>query len=141
MLDNILPLHPKLVHFPIALLTTALVFELLSRCLRKNSFSQTAVFIYVFATFLTPLVVWSGWWEQTRLQLHHPVLTQHRTFALLTMWTALVSLPILWFLYRRSVKAFKTFFLILLIALTITVSITGYFGGEMVYEYGVGVER
>ncbi len=135
----LIPLHPKLVHFPIALLTTALVFELLSRLFRKNELSRAAVLIYVFAAILAPMVVYSGWWEQTRLHLHHPVLTQHRTFALLTMWTALVSLPILWFLHRWSSRAFKNFFLVLLIILTITVTITGYLGGKMVYEYSVGV--
>lgn len=42
---------------------------------------------------------------------------------------------------RRSKKAFRIVFLIFLILTTDLVSITGYYGGRLVYEYGVGVEE
>ena len=139
MLDFLIPLHPKLVHFPIALFMTALIFETLSRCFKKNLLSQAALLIYCFAAIFTPAVVYSGLSEQARLHLNHPVLTQHKNFALLTMWISLVSLPILWLLHKISERIFKNFFFILLVILSVTVSLAGFYGGKMVYEYSVGV--
>ncbi len=139
MLNILTPLHPKLVHFPIALLTTAFLFEVLSRLFKKDLLSQAAILIYCFAAVFTPVVVYSGLLEQARLHLHHPVLTHHKTFALLTMWISLVSLPVLGLFNKIFPKAFRNFFLILLSILVVTVTITAYYGGEMVYEYSVGV--
>ena len=83
MLNFLIPFHPKLVHFPIALFMTAFLFEILGRFLKKDMLSQAAVLIYCFAAALTPVVVYSGLMEAARLNLHHPVLAQHKKFAFL----------------------------------------------------------
>ena len=139
MLNFLTPFHPKLVHFPIALFMTALIFETLSRCFKKNLLSEAALLIYCFSAIFTPAVVYSGLVEQGRLHLNHPILIQHKNFAFLTMWISLASLPILWFLRKTSEKIFRNFFFILLLALSITVTLAGFYGGKMVYEYSVGV--
>ena len=141
MLNFLIPLHPKLVHFPIALFFTALIFELLSRLFKKSFISEAAVLIYCFGAFLTPLVVYSGLWEQVRLHLNHPLLTQHKTFALLTMWISWVSLVFIWWINKHQSKYFRNFFLIILIIVNVTVTVTGYYGGKMVYAYGVGITQ
>lgn len=136
--DFLIPWHPKIVHFPIALFVTALVLECLSRLFNKDHWSQAAFVIYCLAALVTPGIVYSGLWEADRLHLHHPLLNQHRTFGLLTMWIALGSLPGVWFLQRFH-KTFKMTFLILLIVLSLTVTIASFYGGQMVYKYAVGV--
>ena len=90
---------------------------------------------------MTPIVVWAGLWEQERLHLHHPVLEQHKLYAFGTMWLTLISLPVLWFLKKGPLKVFRIFFTCLLLSLTILVTVTGYWGGKMVYEYGAGVQN
>jgi len=137
--DILIPLHPKLVHFPIALFVTALFFEILSRLSKKDLLSKTAILIYCFAAIFTPVVVYSGLHEEMRIHLNHPVLTNHKNYAFLTMWISLFSLPILWIILQRAQKAFKNFFLIVLIIINLTVILTAYYGGKMVYEYSVGV--
>jgi uncharacterized membrane protein len=139
MFDFLIPLHPKLVHFPIALIMTALIFELLGCCLKKNLLSEAAVLIFVFAAALTPIVVYTGLGEETRLKLHHPLLEEHEKFALLTMWISLGSLPVLWLLRNTSEKIFRNFFFFVLLVLAFTVTFAAHYGGKMVYEYGVGV--
>src|SRR5437016_820986 len=101
MLEPLLPIHPKLVHFPIALFITAFVLDILSRIVRKENLHEAAVVIFVTGAFLTPIVVWAGLWEQQRLHLDHPLLEQHKFYAFITMWLSSLSLPVLWFLKRR----------------------------------------
>ncbi len=141
MLEFLQPLHPKLVHFPIALFITAFGLEVLNWISRKKIFHQCAVCIYVLAALVTPLIVRTGLWEAERLHLGHPLLNQHQAFALRTMWTALMSLPVLWFFYQKSTKVFRVLFIICLISTAVLVTFTGDKGGRMVFEYGVGVAK
>jgi len=129
------------VHFPIALFLTALVLDILSLITKNETFHQSALTIYVIAALLTPLVVRTGIWEATKIGLSHPLLDKHRTFALWTMWTSLMSLPLLWLIKKEAAKYFRILFLVFLIATSILVSIGADKGGRMVFEYGVGIEE
>ena len=141
MPDYLIMLHPKIIHFPIALFITALGFDFLSLISKREDLHKAAVMIYVTAALLTPLVVRTGLWEEERLGLNHPILTLHRTFGLWTMWISLMSLPVLWFFKKEIPGYFRWIFLILLIVIVRLVSITAHNGGRIVYEYGVGVEK
>ena len=139
-------LHPKLIHFPIALFISAMGLEMLSLVFefasggRKDTLHRTALHIYTLAALMTPLAVLTGLQDAGHLHLNHPVLNTHKTFALLTMWGSLVSLPILWFL-RKHIKMFRILFLVFTLIIVTFVTIAGHNGGRMVYEYGVGVEK
>jgi len=141
MLEFLTPLHPKVVHFPIALFITAFGLEVLNWMTRKNIFHQCAVCLYIIAALMTPLIVRTGLWEAERLHLSHPLLNQHQTFALWTMWTTLMSLPVLWFLHQKFPPIFRVLFVMCLINASVLVTLTADKGGKMVYEYGVGVEQ
>jgi len=134
-------LHPMIVHFPIALFLTALVLDLLSFITKRETFHQSALTLYVIAALITPLVVRTGIWEATKIGLSHPLLDEHRTFALWTMWISLMSLPLLWLIKKEAAKYFRILFLVFLIATSILVSIGADKGGRMVFEYGVGIEE
>ena|SRR3989338_4548701 len=133
-------LHPKLIHFPIALFLSAMGLEVLSLILKKDNLHRTALHIYILAALITPLAVLTGLQEAKHINLNHPILTTHKNFALLTMWGSLASLPILWFV-RKNTKVFRIVFLIFTLIIVIFVTIAGHNGGRMVYEYGVGVEK
>ena len=69
------------------------------------------------------------------------LMAQHENFATFTVWTSLVVLiGWLWLYFRfpgnRWVDLVVFAFLLLL---TLAVVFTGYFGGELVMRYGVGV--
>lgn len=141
MLEFLEPLHPKLVHFPVALFMTALGLEVLSWISRKGFFHQCALCLYVLAALIAPLVVRTGLWEAEELHLNHPLLRQHQTFALWTMWTGLMSLPLLWFFFKGYSEIFRVFFIVCLLNSAALVTLAAHKGGKMVYEYGVGVEE
>ena len=144
-------LHPKVIHFPIALFLGAMGMEALSLIFsttggsasgeKKDNLHRTAFHMYILATVITPFVVLTGLQEAEHLHLSHPILTIHRNFALLTMWGSLVSLPILWLAKKKGEKVLRIVFIVFLLILVSFVSVTGYNGGRMVYEYGVGVEQ
>ena len=134
-------LHPKVIHFPIAVFIGAMGMKVLSLIFKKDNLHRTALHMYIFATVITPFVVLTGLQEADHLHLHHPVLTIHKSFALLTMWGSLVSLPILWLAKKKEEKVLRIVFIIFLLMLAAFVSVTGYNGGRMVYEYGVGMEQ
>ena len=134
-------LHPKFVHFPIALLIGAMGMEMLSLIFKKDNLHRTAFHMYILATVITPFVVLTGLQEAEHSHLGHPILTIHRNFALLTMWVSLVSLPILWLAKKKSEKILRIVFIVFLLMLVGFVSIAGHNGGRMVYEYGVGMEQ
>lgn len=141
MLEQLIPLHPKLVHFPIALFISALGFEIFAYLFRKDPFHKTSVYLFTVAALMSFVVVQTGLWEQSRLHLNHPVLTEHRLYGLLTMWVSLLSLPVLWVLRTRVPKYFRPVFFVVLIAVSVLVFLTAHEGGELVYEYGAGVEK
>jgi len=134
-------LHPMVVHFPIALFIMALALDVLSYLTKKETFHHSALTLYVIAALTTPLVVRTGIWEAEKIGLSHPLLDQHRNFALWTMWISLMSLPLLWLIKKEAAKYFRIIFLMFLITTTVLVSIGADKGGRMVYEYGVGVEQ
>ena len=134
-------LHPKVIHFPIALFIGAMGMEVLNLIFKKDNLHRTAFHMYILATVITPFVVLTGLQEAEHLHLGHPILTIHRNFALLTMWVSLVSLPILWLAKKKSEKILRIVFIFFLLMLVGFVSITGHNGGRMVYEYGVGVDQ
>ena len=133
--------HPKVIHFPIALFLGAMGMEVLSLIFKKDNFHRTAFHMYILATVITPFAVLTGLQEADHLHLSHPVLTIHRNFALLTMWGSLVSLPILWLAKKKGEKISRIIFIIFLLMLVGFVSIAGHNGGRMVYEYGVGTQQ
>jgi len=134
-------LHPKLAHFPIGLFIGALIFETISRLLKKDVFHQTARHMYILAVCLTPLVVKAGLWEEEKIKMHHPVFERHELFALITMWGSLVSLPILWFIQKKWERYFRLAFAGCLILMVGFVSTAAHYGGRLVYEYAIGVEE
>ena len=143
--------HPKVIHFPIALFIGAVGMEMLSLIFsaiggsasggKKDNLHRTALHMYILAAVITPLAVLTGLQEAEHLHLSHPILTLHRNFALLTMWGSLISLPILWLAKKKKEKVFRIVFVIFLLMFAAFVSVTGYNGGRMVYEYGVGTEQ
>jgi uncharacterized membrane protein len=117
-----------------------LILELASLVLKKGWLHHSAVTLYVLASLVTPLAVWTGLADHERYDIHHPVLESHEELGLLTMWTALGSLIVLGIFARKLPRHFRTVFLAFLLLISGTVIATAHYGGRLVYEYGVGVK-
>lgn len=134
-----LHLHPIVVHFPIALFITAFGLELLSLVFKKEILHQTALCNYILAILSAVAAVLSALWDGQHLR--HPVFYTHRALAIWTLAVALSSGIILSLIKRKSKRLFRIIFFISLLVVVSLVSVTGFYGGRLVYEYGVGVEE
>lgn len=135
------PIHPKLVHFPIALIISAMGLQGLGCLLRKDSLRNGAWLMFILGVLSVLVVVWSGLLEADRLHLHHPVLTLHKQFAFAAMWLSLGVFPFLWILRSKNMMIFQLVFLVVLIIISSLLGLAAHQGGRMVYEYGVGVSQ
>jgi len=132
-------LHPIVVHFPIALFIAALGFEIFSLISRQEKWHETAWQLFFVAVLSAALAVLTGLWEVERLHLNHPVLNNHRTFALTTFTASVLGLVVNYELLKKKSPQARKIFQFFLCLIVLGIVITSFFGGEMVYEYGVGV--
>ncbi len=133
------PIHPKLVHFPIALMVSAMGMQAMGVFLNRDSWCKSAWLMFILAVLSMPVIILSGLFEANRLNLHHPVLNAHKLFAFLAAGISWTALPLLWFIRRKGMRFFQIIFLILLIGVSTLLGMAAHQGGRMVYEYGVGV--
>ena len=134
-------LHPKLVHFPIALMFSAAGMQMLGLVFNKETWRNAAWTMFVMAVIALPITALSGLWEADRLHLRHPILEEHKQWAFAALWSSLAALPALWFLKSKNNKVFQVLFLAAALAVCVLLFLAGREGGEMVFEYGVGVSR
>ena len=141
LIGMLYPIHPKLVHFPIALMISAMGMQGLGLILRKDILRNGAWLMFVLGVLSVPVIVWSGLLEADRLHLNHPVLTAHKQFAFAAMWVSLGALPVLLIIRSKNIKLFQNVFLFALILVSSLLGLAAHQGGRMVYEYGVGVSQ
>lgn len=139
-MGHLFHLHPLIVHFPVALFITALGMEVLSWILKKEALHQAAYYNYLLGIAGGVAAVLAAWFDGQVLK--HPVFYTHKTLAYWTVGFALACAVILFLVKRRkSKKVFRIIFFIFLFLTAVFVSLTGYYGGRLVYEYGVGVQE
>ena len=135
-------LHPMVVHFPVALFLSAFILEIASIFFRKETLHQTALNIYILAVAAVPFAVLTGLQEAEEWHLaNHKVFLQHRNFAFLTLGISLISFLIVVMRKKQLLGHRKKIFFIVLLILSMCVAITAFYGGQLVYEYGIGVEQ
>ncbi|ROL60809.1 DUF2231 domain-containing protein [Bacteroidetes/Chlorobi group bacterium ChocPot_Mid] len=136
--------HPMVVHFPIALILIGFLADLISlffkqeKCLTKTGFylmivgTLSAIVAYISGNFFT---------EHPEEGAIHEVFELHESAALITLIIMLVASIIRIFLVVRKLDEtnWKWLVFALYLAGTIAVSITGFWGGSMVFDYMTGI--
>jgi uncharacterized membrane protein len=144
---NILPgWHPIVVHFPLALVTTAALFLTAARVLRRESYVATLATVGTWNLCLGALAALFALATglAAAIGLHvdaaaHQAISMHVKWAIFTT-LALVLLAV----WRGAGSAQESrpswIFVLVLLAATAALIVTGYRGGQNVYRYGVGVQ-
>jgi uncharacterized membrane protein len=142
MLDR---LHPFFVHFPIALLVTAWVSHILYWWRKHPSFLLFSRFLLVGAAFGAMLAALSGGWAENAagelgVEVHEAI-EQHETLGYVQAW--ILPVLALWGVLRRNKmleRELSIFFGVMMLA-TVLMLYTGWLGGGLVYDRGVGVDN
>ena len=138
------PLHPALVHLPMALWPAALLFDLLSRTglggpvpFQVAYYALMAGLVVALVAAVTGLADWADIKPDKpakKLGLVHMVLN--------LVVTALIALNLY---FRAQLPASTEVVPLALIGLTLAANllllVSGYLGGRLVYEHGISVAR
>jgi uncharacterized membrane protein len=141
MLD-LLPLHPMLVHFPIALLFTSVLFDAAGAWFKRDSFRESAVWLLFLGLLGGIAAAIAGDWAEEAAEkagIAESMIETHETLAFITL--GIFGMLLLGRLVLRNQFTPKTLFLYFLLAAIGlgTLSATGHYGGSLVYEQGAGV--
>jgi len=137
------PLHPALVHFPIGLFVLSLILDIASYLeITANDVSRGAFYTMAIGVVMGAFAVAAGLADRSDIRLDHPA----RKTANLHMVLNLSALGLFVInLWLRSAQPEITvtpaaYLLLSLIGVGI-ILFSGYLGGTMVYDDGIGVGR
>jgi uncharacterized membrane protein len=131
--------HPMLVHFPIALVMFGFIIELASLIIKKElCLPKLSLYLLVTGTLATVVAWLSGELFTSEMSgAAGSVKESHELFAFITMCLLIVTSVIRLMLAsgKKENSTLKWISFILYGIAAITVSITGFFGGTLVYNY------
>jgi uncharacterized membrane protein len=139
-------LHPLVIHFPIVLLITAVAIDLVDTVFERPAWlGAAATSLYVAGAAATLAAYYTGVQAETTVfipGMAHPVVNDHRTWALVTAWYFCAA-AVLRLAARRAGFSRARAHRVLLLSVGL---LGGFFlqqtadrGARLVYEYGVGV--
>lgn len=136
------PIHPMLVHFPIALLSAAVFFDLLGGKWRPEDCRIASLYTLVLGFAGAGVSVVSGAMAEDAAEhsgVPERAIELHEVLGFATFWifAGLLGLRVAawlgWIREQRMVA------LLLGIAGVVVMLIASYYGGSLVYDYGAGV--
>jgi uncharacterized membrane protein len=135
------PLHPAIVHFPIALVTISFIADLLGSLLNKTALRVTAFWSLAAAFIFGIVTVITGYWDMTRDTLGETdrYVDFHMDTGLLLLAAVVVMFVWRWFTYARRQQVVTKFYLVVAFIVFCLTIFQGWYGGEMVYSQGAGV--
>jgi uncharacterized membrane protein len=134
-------IHPIVVHFPIALIVIAACYDLISILVKRRLSAKQGFWLWVFAFLTAWLAVGTGPGEAARgitnLIHYHSKLADVTTALAFVM---VVFRGFLMFIKKETPLSLLILYSLLSLMCMIAVLSTGYYGGEMVYDQGIGVK-
>ncbi len=137
-------LHPMLVHFPIALLITSVLFDAIGAAFRQDSLREGALWLLGLGLLGGLGAVLSGDMAEEVVEkagIAEALLERHETWAFVTMGIFGVLFVGRVFLRNHFTTLTLAIYLVIALIGIGTLSVTGYFGGDLVYEHGAGVRQ
>lgn len=135
-------IHPILVHFAYALSITSLVCYLLSGfwTARRSSLRAAADWMLAFGALAIIATIAAGfqaYYSVNHDAPSHAAMTTHRNWAVPSGMAILVLAGWRW---ATRTKPVKLLFKLLLAAAALSLTVTAWWGGNIVYNYGLGVK-
>lgn len=137
-------MHPRLVHFPMALLSVYILFELLYVVTNKEYFAKGAHIILFLGILGALAAVLTGNQAEKLIEklVPHSALKKHEDFANFTLWYFFFILVARTYftLKKKFTKKIQVAVLLFAAIGLFLLYQTGEYGGKLVYKYGAGTE-
>ena len=138
-----IPLHPMLVHFPIALLFASVLFDVGSHVLKRDGLREGALWLLGLGLVGgIGSVITGGLAEHAaeKAGVAESLIETHEALAYVTL--GIMAFLFLYRLLLRNRFSTMAFVLYLVVAMSglAAVSATGHTGGNLVYEHSVGMK-
>jgi uncharacterized membrane protein len=137
------PFHPLTVHFPIALLFTSVFFDLLGILTGNKQLSQTGWWLLILGLVGGAVAAGFGMWTEEQVEasgIPEAAVDRHEAFALTTLAVFAALAVVRWRMRSRWSSQDRVIYVSVAMIGLLLLGITGFYGGELVYRYGAGVE-
>ena len=138
------PVHPTIVHFPIALLFTAVFFEIFGSWIQRDSYRQFGQWLLILGLISGIVASAVGFWGEEAVVaagVPEKAVDRHEFLAVITLVVFALMLFIRWRVRDRWSVRNQSIYFILAVLGVLLLGTTGYFGGDLVYRYGAGVQK
>jgi uncharacterized membrane protein len=136
------PIHPLIVHFPIALLFTSVFFDVLGMLVNNRNFRQTGLWLLVLGLIGGIVASIFGAWSEEVVEamgVPEAAIERHEHFAIASLVVFGALLAFRWWIRGTWSARQKAIYFSVAMAGLLLLGTTGFFGGELVYRYGAGV--
>jgi len=134
-------LHPLVVHFPIALLLTAVALDTLALVLRRPSLHRVALWNLCLGTAGAAVAVLTGL-QAEEVAKHSfeiwQIMQLHKRLGIVTLILGLMITGFRLGTRDRLTGRARALTVAAMLLMASTLSVGAYLGGRMVYEFGVG---
>ena len=133
--------HPLVVHFPIALLLTAVLLDVAALFLKRPAIHRIALWNLSLGTIGAAVAVLTGL-EAEDIAKHSfeiwQVIELHKRLGITTLILGIMVSAFRWSKRDQLSRRARLVTLAAMIGMASTVSTGAYLGGRLVYEFGVG---
>lgn len=140
LFDGLQNVHPIFVHFPLALLSAGILFDVLGYTLKKPSLSNAGWWCFALGVLAAIVTVFTGLQAEGTVPLSpeaQKVLKNHEHFQIYS--TIVLTGLLIWRSIKRGVLPHPAAVYLVIAAIAVGSILFGsHYGGQLVYQYGVG---
>lgn len=137
------PIHPIVVHFPIALLCASVAFDALASRWPTGGLRESSLYTLLVGVMSAAFAVATGGMEEDlaeRAGAPKAVIELHESLGTVTLVVFVALLGLRLAMQWGWLKEIRSLTLGLGVIGIAILALTGYWGGELVYTYGIGVK-
>ena len=135
--------HPLVVHFPIALLIVSVLFDGIAVAGKREVFEKAALWNLIAGVLAAAMAVATGLLAEDivpQFEVMQETMERHETLAYVTL--GVFTLLLFWRVWKQGkfFVRYRAFYLLLAFVSMLSLGATAYYGGELVYKFGVGIQ-